>query len=119
MYKVAATACLATALGGWIEFLRNAVRLRDTGLQPRHSRRPQMFWQLGAWCIVTACVMVLDDWTHWKLMNRFSGALILLVIPLAYIGQRLKQYKPGEEVVASGQIQTLFTLASRDPEEPE
>lgn len=117
-YKLAATACLATAIGGWIEFLRNAVRLRDSGLQPRHSLRPQMFWWASAWCILTACGMVLYDWTHWYFLDRHSGMLIGLAMPLAYVGQWLKLYKPGNEVVMP--VETLLTLAHQhDLEERE
>lgn len=117
-FKLAATACLATGIAGWIEFLRNAVRLRDTGLQPRHSRWPQFFWHLGAWCILTAFGLVLYDWTHWSFLDRHAGMLIGLAMPLAYIGQWLKQYKDPKEMVQS--VDSLLTLARReDPDDSE
>jgi hypothetical protein len=117
-YKLAATACLAIAIGGWIEFLRNALRLRDSGLQPRHSLKPQMFWMAGAYCILTASGLVLYDWTHWHFLERHSGMLLFLSMSLAYVGQWLKLYKPGNEVVMP--VETLFTLAKQhDLEEEE
>ncbi len=116
--KLAATACLATALGGWIGFLRNAVRLRDSGLQPRHSLKPQMLWMAGAYCILTASGMVLYDWTHWSFLDRHSATLLSLAWALAYLGQWLKLYKPGKDVVLP--VETLVTLARRhDLEEEE
>ena len=117
-YKVAATACVAISLGGWIEFLRNALQLRDSGLQPRHSLRPQLFWMVGAYCILLAAGFVLYDWTHWDFLDRHSTLLLSLAWALAYVGQRLKLYKPSSEVVAP--CETLFTLAKRhDLEEEE
>ncbi|MDR3703518.1 MAG: hypothetical protein P4L56_27970 [Candidatus Sulfopaludibacter sp.] len=107
-FRLAATACLAMAIGGWIEFLRNAVRLRDSGLQPRHSLWPQLWWQLGACCILTACGMVLYDWTHWYFLDRHAALVIPLAIALGYTGQRLKQYRPPEAVPA---VESLLTLA--------
>ncbi|SPE32105.1 membrane hypothetical protein [Candidatus Sulfopaludibacter sp. SbA3] len=118
VYKVAATASLCLAIGGWIEFLRNALRLRDTGLQPRYSLWPQLGWFMSSYCILTACGLVLYDWTHWYFLDRHSGMLIGLAMPLAYIGQWLKLYKPGNEVVLP--VETLVTLAKRhDLEEEE
>ena len=117
-FKLAATACLAIGLGGWIEFLRNAVRLRDTGLQPRHSIWPQLAWLLGANCILIACGAVLYNWTHWSFLDRQAPLVIPLAMALTFIGQRLKQFKPNVEVALP--VETLVTLAERhDREEAE
>ncbi len=115
-FKLAATACVAAGIGGWIAFLRNAIRLRDTGLQPRRSLWPQLWWQVGAACIVTACGMVLYDWTHWYFLDRHSALAIPLAIALGYTGQRLKQYRPPEAVPA---VETLFILAKEHDREEE
>lgn len=117
MYKATATACFLIAVAGWLEFLRNAVRLRDTGLQPKRSRLPQVFWLIGAYCIVTALVLVIDDWTHWSLMHHFSSVTVTTAMALAYIGRRLNQYESAECVP---RVETLLTLAKRDdPKEDE
>jgi len=116
-YKLAATVCLGIGLGGWALFLRNAVRLRDTGLQPRHSIWPQLAWLLGANCILAACGAVLYDWTHWPLLQRQAPLLVPLAMSLAYVGQRLKQFKPNEEVTMP--VETLVTLAERHDREEE
>ncbi len=115
--KLAATVCIAIGIVGWVRFLRNAIRLRDTGLQPRASLWPQLWWQLGAACIVTACGMVLYEWTHWYFLDRHSALVVPLAIALGYSGQRLKQYRAPEAVPA---VETLLTLAKdRDREEEE
>ena len=116
-YKLAATACLAISIGGWIEFLRNALRLRDSGLHSRHSLRPQLFWMAGAYCILLAAGFVLYDWTHWAFLYRHSAMLLSLAWALAYVGQWLKLYKPGNEVVVP--CETLFTLAKQHDREEE
>jgi hypothetical protein len=115
--KLAATACVAAGIGGWVEFLRNAIRLRDTGLQPGASLWPKLWWQFGAACVVTACGMLLYDWTHWYFLDRHSMLVLPLAIALGYLGQRLNQYRPPEAVPA---VETLLTLAKRhDLEEEE
>ena len=60
----------------------------------------------------------LYDWTHWHFLERHSGMLLLLSMSLAYVGQRLKLYKAGNDVVLP--VETLFTLAKQhDLEEEE
>ena len=112
MFKVAATASLLTAMGGWVAFLRNAARLRDTGLQPLHSHGPQIAWMLAAWCFLTALAVVLWDWTHWELLTRHGVVLTCLAPIFVEVGRRLKQLRPAEELVVP--VETLLTLAHQE-----
>ncbi len=117
-YKVAATACYAAGLAGWATFLRNALRLRDSGLQPRYSLWPQFYWMAGAWSILAAGGMLLYDWTHWQFLSRQSGMVTVLAVTLASLGHRLKLYRAGAELVTP--VETLLTLQKRhDLEEEE
>ena len=105
---ILATLCMAAAITGWIYFLRNALRLRATGLEPPRSRWPMLCWYLGSVWISLSVASVVYAWLG-KNFLAHPNTLVSLAIwaPLLWLGQKLRQYREPEAVFRT---ETLFTL---------
>ena len=115
--RVLATACLAAAIVGWIYFLRNALRLRDTGLEPPRSRWPMLSWYFGSVLISISVASVAYAWLGKSFLAN-PNTLVTLAIwaPLLWLGQKLRQYREPEAIFRTETLLTLARDHDRDQE---